>query len=76
MIRYTEKNRKMTGACSKNSPEIALGWREDGSPGVTIHAGYSKGYACYKDPELLEKFQFELHAAIRHLRGEDVGIDF
>jgi hypothetical protein len=64
-----ETTRKMTGRLTQQ-PEIVLGTRATGGPGVTIHFNYDAGYGCYANPVILETLIEELQVAIEHLKGK------
>lgn len=53
-------------------PQITLGYRTDGSPGVTVAVNYDKGYGCFVSPVALEQFIADLWVGVDHLKGEDV----
>ena len=65
MIRET--NRKLTGLPTRNF-EVVLGQREDGSPGITLHAAYyGRSHACFDDPLVVRELIADLQAGLRHL---------
>lgn len=64
-----ETTRKMTGRLTFE-PEIVLGFRADGSRGVTVHFNYDAGYGCYADEEMIDQLISDLKVAKAHLRGE------
>lgn len=62
---------KLTGRPT-HQPVITLGYRTDGTPGVTVHVNYEKGYGSYVNPDILVGLIADLEYAIDHLNGEDV----
>lgn len=64
-VRHT--TRKLTGRARRYEPEIVLGYRADGSPGVTLSIDWET-YGCYNDPEHIERLIEDLKAALTHLK--------
>lgn len=65
MIRET--NRKLTGYPTRQV-EVVLGFREDGEPGVTVHAAYyGRSHACFTDVLVIEEMIADLQRAHAHL---------
>lgn len=66
MIRET--NRKLTGQVTGHNFEVVLGYREDGTPGVTLHAAYyGRSHACFNDPEVIRELIGDLQEGLAHL---------
>lgn len=65
-IRHT--NRKLTGRTRYSGPEVVLGYRESGVPGVTVSIDWET-YGCFADPEQIETLIADLQVALEHLRG-------
>lgn len=61
---------KLTGR-EAYTPEVVLGYRTNGVPGVTVHLSYDN-YGCFKDADRLEKLIEELKVGVEHLRGTAV----
>jgi hypothetical protein len=64
-----ETNRKLTGLPTRNF-EVVLGLREDGTPGITLHAAYyGRSHACFDDPLVVRELIADLQAGLAHLEG-------
>lgn len=68
-LRATE--RKLTGTPLWGEPEVVLGFRKDGTPGVTVHFKWDT-YGCFTDARHIEQLMVDLQIALEHLRGETV----
>lgn len=49
------------------SQEVVLGYRQHGTPGVTVH--FNDGYGCFVEPAKLEELIADLQLGLEHLRG-------
>lgn len=66
-VRHT--TRKLTGRARTYEPEVILGYRAGGEPGVTVSIDWET-YGCYKDPEHIERLIEDLKAALAHLKQQ------
>lgn len=66
-VRHT--TRKLTGRARRSEPEVVLGYRAEGQPGVTISIDWET-YGCYDTAEHIERLIEDLKAALAHLKQE------
>ena len=62
---------KLTGRPARKQPDVVLGKRENGWPGVTVHVPHAYNYVCFDNPELLKHFIDDLKIAYKHLTQHD-----
>lgn len=64
-----QTNRKLTGRVRKYAPEIILGYRTDGAPGVTVSFDWET-YGCYDNPTIIMQMITDLSYAYQHLMSQ------
>lgn len=63
-----QTNRKLTGTPRRAEPEIVLGYRAEGNPGITLSISWET-YGCFDDAAMVEQLIADLQAGLEHLRG-------
>jgi hypothetical protein len=67
-VSVRDTNRKLTGRVRREEPEIILGYRINGTPGVTLSIDWET-YGCYNNPEHILQMIVDLSRAYEHLMG-------
>ena len=61
---------KLTGR-TDGQPEVVLGYRDGGIPGITVHMPFDYSHAGFADRATLRQFIADLQVGLAHLNGGD-----